>query len=114
SSAGMEPNSTFPKKDGATTMYHAFPRHLSFTCLVFEDKVISPNAHQDSQRNIKRFMVSWQFSLCYPYTSSRRVVFLLFRLLADCFQSMQLWFCPWLQLSSSRCVQTPSGRRLLF
>src|SRR3989337_1463535 len=40
SSAGTEPSSTFPKKGGATIMYHAFPRHLSRTCLAFVDKFI--------------------------------------------------------------------------
>src|SRR5512136_1532641 len=40
SSAGTEPSSTLPKNDGATTMYHAFPRHLSRTCLVLADKLI--------------------------------------------------------------------------
>ncbi len=56
SSAGTEPSSTLPKNGGATMPYHAFPRHLSRTCLVLVDKgFLLPSVADDSQAGIKMF-----------------------------------------------------------
>src|SRR3990172_12849427 len=108
SCAGIEPNSMLPKNDGATTMYQVFPRHLSRICFVdFEDKPISPNVPQHSQRNIKRFSVFCIFSLCSPCTFLALQARLLFHLHSGCFQvGQQLFFLlRWLlSLGCGRCL----------
>src|SRR3990170_2161257 len=113
SSAGTEPSSTFPKNGGATIMYHAFPRHLSRTCLVFADKSISPSVRQDSQGYIKRFTVSRLFCRCpciFATLWERRLSHLLF----GSFRGWRRLFCLWLRQLSLRYVRSLLWVRLLF
>src|SRR4030042_2464365 len=114
SSAGTAPNSMFPKKGGATTMYHAFPRHLSRTCFVLEDKLILRTCLQESQGDIKRFTVLCLSSRCLPCVFLKPSAQVLSHLLAESFPLSRRLFCLWLWLSNSECARTLLWVRLLF
>src|SRR3972149_3372380 len=114
SSAGTAPNSMFPKKGGATTMFPAFPRHLSRTCFALEDKLILRTCLQESQGDIKRFTVLCLSSRCLPCVFLKSSEQLLNRLLVESFPLSRRLFCLWLWLSNSECARTLLWVCLLF